>query len=518
MLFLLHSSAKYCVIAASTAAGVLAYGAFPSQGNAQNLNVAAALDQEPLSNAYGILLGVHEADADSAPTLFLIQDNHADPTAQRNLSEILKELNRRFGVLWIFTESNAGDGSINHLKRAGTASIRREVAGNYLESGLLMGEEFLQLTSDEEYRIWGVEDLELYAKNFRFFSRAEELKNRLLAELGRFDALFEKYNRKLWTAELRRFVDQEINYDAGTLSLQDYLAYLKMQLPDNSTIFGRYPNLSRYFENAALAAKLDKQTAADQARLLISRLQNTSVDVDLGAVKSLMADLKAKKLSLTSFYAELHHLRREYSMPAAEFEQLAVFAAYVETQEGMQIAKLIDEIQSLEDEVWANLTQTDEQRMSRDLSQALMAFRKAVALKLPADSYRQYIAEVAGYSFNAMLQRLISEADPVDAALPDLDVLNEGLAIIRQFYQTTYKRDEIIVRNLTQKMTAENQHTAALVVGGFHTDSLIEKLNRSGLHVAVVTPLANPDAVDGSRYAEVLRYKFKDWEFSNGSP
>ena len=115
--------------------------------------------------------------------VYLLQDAHTNTSGQLNLAKLLDVLltDRRGGVPppntdglgkprargprpYIFVEAGLGDNSLSFFRQYGTQSQRKQVAEKYLRQGTLHGEEYLDLTSNHDFIIWGVEDLNLYKK------------------------------------------------------------------------------------------------------------------------------------------------------------------------------------------------------------------------------------------------------------------------------------------------------------------------------------------------------------------
>ena len=101
--------------------------------------------------------------AEDRKTLILIQDAHTNTSGQFNLSKTLDILLQKGERLkYIFVEAGLGDNSLSFFRKYGSPEERKKIAGAFLRDGELHGEEYLDLTSDHDFILWGVEDLSLY--------------------------------------------------------------------------------------------------------------------------------------------------------------------------------------------------------------------------------------------------------------------------------------------------------------------------------------------------------------------
>ena len=123
-------------------------------------------------------------------TIYLLQDAHTNESAQYNLAKtldiILKKENSVSGLQspvsslkYVFTEAGIGDNSLAFLRPFRSLSDRTKLAKQYTKKGILHGAEYLDLTSDHSFILWGVENPELYLKAIQDYKAVAQERDRL---------------------------------------------------------------------------------------------------------------------------------------------------------------------------------------------------------------------------------------------------------------------------------------------------------------------------------------------------
>ena len=115
---------------------------------------------------------------DSDKLVYLLQDAHTNNSGQINLSKTLDILLKEEKDLkYLFIEAGTRNVSLSYLRNFSTLEQRKEASLSSLKKGLLHGFEYLDITSDHDFVLWGVEDLNLYLKaleNYRYTAKERE--------------------------------------------------------------------------------------------------------------------------------------------------------------------------------------------------------------------------------------------------------------------------------------------------------------------------------------------------------
>ena len=117
----------------------------------------------------------HPKSAIRDPLVYLIQDAHTNPSGQINLSKSLNHIfDQEKDLKYVFIEAGVGNNSLSGLRKLAPLAKRKQVAEEFLRKGLLHGEEYLDLTNNRPFTIWGVEEASLYTKSLEVYRKSEK--------------------------------------------------------------------------------------------------------------------------------------------------------------------------------------------------------------------------------------------------------------------------------------------------------------------------------------------------------
>jgi len=97
----------------------------------------------------------------------------------------LEKLIAQYGINLVFVEGGTGDDSLSFLRDCASEQVRRRVARRFLERGEIAGEEYLDIVSDHEFSLWGVEDPDLYREAIVHYENIAKLRARALRQARR---------------------------------------------------------------------------------------------------------------------------------------------------------------------------------------------------------------------------------------------------------------------------------------------------------------------------------------------
>ena len=107
--------------------------------------------------------------ADDRKTVILIQDAHTNNSGQLNVAKTLDLIFQKEPIKYVFLEAGQGNESLSFLRKYADLAKRQRIAKGFLMQGKLQGTEYLDLTSNHNFMLWGVEDLKLYAQSVSLY-------------------------------------------------------------------------------------------------------------------------------------------------------------------------------------------------------------------------------------------------------------------------------------------------------------------------------------------------------------
>lgn len=450
--------------------------------------------------------------APSAPerVVVLIQDAHANYEAQQHLAAILDRLATRHGLRLVLVEGGAGDVGLAHLRHRGSRESRKRVADDYLKSGILSGEEYLDVVSDHPLILWGVDDVARHDQHYQIYLDVEAAREPVRAELAPLRQAVEQLQAKLTNEPLKTFLAKRAAFDRQTLALPAYLAYIKEESARVGLSLAAFPNLAAFLTIAELEPSIkSEQVNLEQAQAVAALRAKASVP-DLTRLAETSKQVKAGDASASAFAQALDALLQQYQIDRAGWPQLSAYLRVVRLKADLRLRELMAEIAAAQEQLADRLAVMPNDANFVKALQGLESCERLISLEwMPAD-YLAYQREPQRVLVSRWLPVLRAQAERVGVPLtrlPDARALDAQLAKAVKFYDAAHGRDGVMVERALAKLDETGQRLAALIVGGFHADEMREMLLARGLRVVVITPKVGEDD-DPARYDEVLKLKF----------
>lgn len=390
-----------------------------------------------------------------ARLLIHIQDAHANLGAQRNIAKALDELITRHKVSTVFVEGGTRDDSLTYLRPLAPKPVRERVAKKYLLMGELSGAEYLNLSSDHDMRLWGVEESSLYDRNLRAYADVARDREKVLAFTDEIGKRAEKLKRQF--------------YPVHILALEDFLKKFRKE----------EKKFAEYYDRLS--------DAAAQGGINL-----------LGYPAFLeLKDLKARE--------EAIDFKKANEKDPVELKK---YEAYLEAFSRLDLTRLLDETRTLEDEIFRRSFSDPQTLYLYEISERLKNLKTLFSLQASKDDFERYLEYQKNDRFHtlalcAFLNRKLMDAgddSDVIAYIPDLEQNKKN---VEEFYRLTQQRDEVMVQKTLEKMSAENIRAAALITGGYHTQNLKRLLRERGVSYAVVSPVVTQEN-NSKRYERIL--------------
>lgn len=442
-----------------------------------------------------------EARGSNGKTLFLIQEVHVNYEAQKSIIEILKSLVQTESLRLILVEGGWDDMGLSYLRSYGSEEGRRQVAETYLQKGFLSAEEYLDITSDDSLKIWGIEDPELYQANIAAFLKLREQEQAIDAALFHLIEQITHLQEKSFGPQLLELGRKRKNFSGQTSSPLGYIEFLLKFQPEVEDLndFPQLKALLSYSNNEdgfqAEKMELEKQrliqalsrklTKFEFARLNVTR-PIKAPEEELGFITRLISAYEKDPTLARSLTIEnLKHHRDALSKMTA-----------------VDSGRFFDEIQALEETVIQKLLKTDDERAVWSLSRQFELIENLLALKLGPSDFEKVLN--LPQHFLQEWQRLIGDLNT--------SLLQRSIEEARGFYQAAQAREKAMIEKAENVISAEGDSAIALIVGGFHYDPLASAFEKMGYTVVKITPRFSVKDLDlqHQQYFDVLKYKSKN--------
>ena len=443
------------------------------------------------------------------PIIIHIQDAHANYEAQKHLSDILEHLILAHGLSLVLVEGGSRNDSLSYMRTYAPLEKRKQVAEEFLKSGKISGENYLDLTSDYEFTVYGIEKPELYDQNMEAFFSVEQVQPQALAAMKGFREAVEGLKQNLYPEPVRALEAREWEVEEGRIplaqhyqALADEAAQRKVKVDDKE-----YPNLTRFLGASSLEKQLDFKAVESERTRFLEALTRSLPKVEMDRLLKQSLELKQGLITPASFYGHLKsHLRPEQR---AEYPVLTQYIEYLSLFEGIDHAALFTEVGVLSDRIKESYFTGKEQKKLAQVAKDVGVLEDLLELKLTPDSYdyyRTHKKEFKPDQWASALRELGSAQKPPKAFPLDPGPLSAAIPSMASFYEVARDRDVAMVENAVKQIKEFNVPFAVLIAGGFHTPVFERLFREQKISYAVVAPkVGKVTAADTEKYHRVLK-------------
>lgn len=393
------------------------------------------------------------ADSEKSPKIVFIQDLHGNVSVQKNIAEILKTLDKQYGIDTILLEGlpagKADTTVLNNLKKY-------EISDVLLKRDILTGPEYYIINNKTNAQIYGLENWKSYIQNIK---RA--------AQIIQDNAyITDTYN------DFKNTVYEKI---PGSKKLQKYINFdlsNKNFLEDINKPLIKYKDLHKYIFLSDNINKINTKKINEEYASFTKTLQQ---DLDFGQYNNLIE--LSKKENLTYYYNELYKLVSKDKY-INKYKDLYDFLKYSTQKANLNIVSLISQQNKyFNDYLTSSDTKKQEQIFILKMTQLFESF---LQLSISDEEYNFFTDNYERY-VNLLSKYLAQDYyDYEDLLFYD---------IIFDYHKTNKDRNETFVKNILKVLKNKNDKNkiTVAVAGGFHS-SILEKLKSNNISYILLTP------------------------------
>jgi len=425
--------------------------------------------------------------------LFVIhlQDAHCNCNAQRKISGIIDYLNKEYGVKMVNLEGGVGEYDLSIFTAISGNAIRTEVAEYFVKKGEINGAELYAINNPERISLWGVEDKELYMANLKVYRDSLKYKKKVDEYLGQLDRHLNQLKRHIYDTRLIK-IDISYNaYKAGNMQFREYLEFLLDEAGKSGIDVKDYNNLYLLEQAMGQEDGIDYDKANMERNTLVEDLKGSLSKNEVRELISKSIDFKTKKISRKAFYTYLLDKAGELGLDAGKHRALSEYIVYVTTYEAVDRSKVMGEMDALEAAIKDTLYKDERQRELNGLSRSLALMGNIFDIKLTKTDYRYYLDNESAFGVSRFVNFIEKEAPGyrVDVELsPDIRDLDGYREDITKFYEYSFRRDEVFLKNMRYTQASGTTKSAILMTGGFHTENLCDLLEQEGISYISILP------------------------------
>ncbi len=430
---------------------------------------------------------------DSKKTLILIQDAHTNNSCQINTSKTLDQiLQKDSGIHFIFSEAAVGNNSLSFLRKYASLDKRKRIANSYLNRGLLHGVEYLDLTSNQNFTIWGVENPSLYFKSVETYRSVAKKRDKFQAYLDKIEVAIKALKPRIFNPFLLSFDQKYQDLLQEKLSLADYFEMLTQEAKRLDVPLQSYPHLRILKDLKHLESQIDFKKANKEQQLAVSKLSEADQKELFIASKEDHSPFRLSSDENKIGKAFFALLEEKLVKEIPQYPELAKYFHYLKQAKQIQAKEILKEQQHLEEEIFQKLSTNDDESNLLNASRNIDSLKKLLNLTLTPEDFDEYRKDKQGFDITRITGFLNRKIMDLRKDYERAVFLENGYEDIikkcEEFYSLTYHRDMEFVKNLTDKMDKENQQKAILITGGYHSPNLKYLLKEKEISYVCLTP------------------------------
>ncbi len=440
-------------------------------------------------------------------TIYLIQDAHTNTSGQLNVAKMLDLILQKEPIRQVFLEAGYGNESLSFLRKYSHLKQREQAAKSYLMKGELQGVEYLDLTSNHDFTLWGVEDMSLYLKSLETYRSAAKQRQKFDDYLQKIESTIQTLKPRIYNPFLLSFDEKYRRFHNEEISLTEYFEILTQEAQKLGISLRLYPHLKVLKHLKVLESKIDFKTASEEQERAIASLSpkdREELAVVSGDNRSPLKLSTHEEEARKGFFALLEEKLGENTKT---FPELSKYFRYLKKAKEVQAKSILEEQKKLEEEVFKALATTQDEIDLIQASRNTGALKKLLHLELTPDEFEEYqdkkqnlgIKKITGF----LNKKIMDLKSRYDKAVFLEEGYEDTIRNCEEFYSLTYQRDQKFVQNLTDKMDKEDESKAVLITGGYHSPNLKTLLKQKGISYIVLTPQILQET-NQKRYEELL--------------
>lgn len=443
------------------------------------------------------------------PTIIHIQDAHCNYEAQKNMAQLLEYFIKEQNVRLIMVEGGNGDVNLSFLRAYADKKVRAEVADKYLKQGEISGEEYLDIVSDYNIDLYGVEDQALYDAHMASFTKVDSFREEELKKVETLNSIVKALKFYVYNAPLKQLEEIRENYENKAITLVEYCRQLNDMANNVNLDEKERPNIIAFDKTALFEKNIDFTEAENQRNVFIKDL---TALIDENTVKDLInksQEFKSGKITSVEYYTFLKTIGGKKLNLESAYPQLNAYIDYITLSKEISTKDLLKEIDMVDNKIKEKLFSNENQKILSDISKSVSLLSRLLALEFTPEDYQYFQANEEKFLSTFWMDFLTQYCRNYNLPRPPVtSVIDNNLGTLKEFYQLGVKREENFIKNMITKMQESKEKIGVLITGGFHTPGITNMLKAEGYSYLVVTPAITQKG-DSNVYLSILRAQNK---------
>ncbi len=506
------------LIVACFTAQQFAYAA-PGIANTSTSNIPQVIAPLQLSIPQSIAAidEVYQADADK--TIILIQDAHTNESGQMHIAQSLDVILSEHDIPYVFLEAGQGDLSLSYLRQSASLKKRQSVAKDYLKKGLLQGSEYFDLTTEQAFTLWGVENMRLYEEGLQVYADVVEARADNVVHLDQIKSTLDFLKQKIFNKRLLAYNRDRTAYQQEKMSLSEYFLKLVKTAEQMNISLSKHKDLKLWLKLYKLESNINfdqaNQELAQALEIISSQDEQEAKDLDqLNTTKPFNVSNSA--LNPMEGYFELFqkymHQYISKSDLKRDYTQITKYLTYLKASSKLDAKEVLEQLNAFEHLMLQALSKNAQEITLFNLAEQLNIITKLIQLTISPEEYQSLTLALPAkpiQTITAELNEFILElkSDQNKALFYEAG-LETLIQKALEFYALTYERDKAFLQSMNQKLEEEGLDKGILITGGYHATHLKALFKQNNISFISITPNILHET-NHSRYEKMLLAQLK---------
>ncbi|MFH1877941.1 MAG: hypothetical protein ABH883_03960, partial [Candidatus Omnitrophota bacterium] len=436
-----------------------------------------------------------------------IQDAHCDYEAQSAIRNILGYYRGKYGVKLLCLEGGAGPYDLRMFTGIAEKDVREKTTDFFVRQGMLNGAEAASAMDPYRYLIWGVEDPGLYGKNLEVYRLSARHGDEIKSAINSLARIISEMKRKTFSKGLMELDEKMELFREEKIEFREYLSYLTSLAGNNGIDMKDYMNIQVLDEVMKLERSIDFKAANRERDEYVERLNGRISVKEKKDLAVLTAEFRASRVAQREYYSRIIEAGRAAGVDMENLGMFRDFVKYTLMFGSVDKTVLMKELSALEGALGLAMCGTARERELLKYGRNFMLMKKAFAFSMTKEDYEYFTEHMKGSPMSGLIAFIEKESPAlgIDAAVPEeAEELDARLEDVGKFYEYSFERDEVFLRNLDETMERTGLKSAFLVAGGFHSQNLERLFREKGYSYISLLPVFKAEEENKNPYFRIL--------------
>lgn len=408
------------------------------------------------------------------PIVFLIQDAHAVPEAQRSIEKISNYLKIQAGIEWMGVEGASSQLDPFFLRNFPDKKILRNVLDDWTEKGEFPGILSAMIFGEQPLKSHGLEEANLYEQGIELYVNALGKSELIEKEISKAFQALDEEKKKIYSPELLDYDRYAKSFEKKLQTLEEFLQFLsRFREPKAQSEVALILNQIKTTQNRPSDIRLIKNAYQDLLK----------INLDSSSRKELNAQWQRFQTSQSSIENFARFLTEFSSSKQITSESLKTIEALSEKAQklaDLRGAEFYQSVREYSASVQRTLLKTNEQSKLAKRTEELSRFQKWAKLELTWDEWKELSNQPMTQKWKTLFKGHLA------------------------FYENAEKRSHIFMQNLQKLFLKTEAKRIGLISGGFHEQEMTHLLKMQNISYSVIVP-AIANFPQNMRYQELMK-------------